>query len=230
MGGPKDGYCINTDTGWHRASSPALGDAEWMAKRARYDLGLPPVGTRGVAPAYQVNSPNLIFAVPELERYSRLTGQLPQGQQANHGNEVAVYGNKRGGLTWPMFGDATQEPGQEHFEYHRLLTERQRPYRPGGPLANRLPTNRQVLQWKYEILTELGYDEVVAKIVTDELGAELRRQGRDLDDPIPCRRARASCARRRSLSAASPWLPQSWPCNHPTAQVESPLLLAAVMR
>jgi hypothetical protein len=77
--------------------------------------------------------------------YGRLSGKLPEGWQAHHLNQNAVYGRaipRDEGLSVAMKGNAFSDQGTQHYATHQWLeVQFWNQYRKGGSLYPNKPTN-----------------------------------------------------------------------------------------
>jgi hypothetical protein len=80
------------------------------------------------------------FAKP----YGQLKGKLPQDFQAHHLNQNAAFRDVIAiddGIAVGMHGNALTEPGTAHYDFHQSMETFWNPYRLGGDLHGRSPTN-----------------------------------------------------------------------------------------
>ena len=70
--------------------------------------------------------------------YGKLTGKLPEGWQAHHLNQDAVYGiaiPRNEGVSVGLHGNAFADPGTSHYAAHEWLEQQRTEVMPKSPMA-----------------------------------------------------------------------------------------------
>jgi hypothetical protein len=142
--------------------------------------------------------------IPELAfQYSRLRRELPEGYQAHHLNQNAVYGDvipRDEGLSVALQGNAFTRPSTQHFIVHHSLEKFWEPYRrPGSNLAS--PTNAEYGEAHRLALIEAGVPEDVAHTLSKQAAAEREQHGLKETDAVPRIPGRLNQVRPRDSDA-----------------------------
>jgi hypothetical protein len=133
-------------------------------------------------------APKINLRGPVARPYRTAKKSGPQGTQANHLNQDAAYGSvipSKEGLTTPLRGDAIVEPGTPHYRFHAFLERFWDPYRRGGSLYGKRPTNGAYGSALERALVEGGESPEAAKTLADQAAAQRRFYGLKEGDPVP---------------------------------------------
>jgi hypothetical protein len=121
--------------------------------------------------------------------YGTLTEELKgTGLQANHLNQNAAFKEiipEADGLALGMKGDALREVGSPHYEFHASLEQFWRPYRKGGELWGKMPTNAQYGDALEEALIRGGYTRRQAAQIAERAAAHRAAYGLEPSAEVP---------------------------------------------
>src|SRR5208337_5291756 len=107
--------------------------------------------------------------------YGELRGTLPEGIQANHLNQNAVFESvipQNEGLSVPLEGNTITEPGTPHYNFHQTLEQFWEPYRRGGELYGQVPTNAQYGEALHNALQAAGYSPAQAADLANQAATQ----------------------------------------------------------
>lgn len=125
----------------------------------------------------------------KMGAYGKLTGELKgTGLQANHLNQNAAFRDiipHDEGLANAMRGNAFTETGSPHYEFHSSLEEFWSPYRKGGDLFGKVPTNDQYGIALERALAQSGYTLSEASSVAGRAAAQRASYGLQPTAAVP---------------------------------------------
>jgi len=128
-------------------------------------------------------------AAPRVGSYRELRRELKgTGVQANHLNQDAAFNGiipKDEGLAVGMRGNAWTEVGSPHYEFHSSLEEFWTPYRKGGNLFGKRPTNAQYGAAVERALVQSGYSPSQAAGVANQAATHRLSYGLTPTMPVP---------------------------------------------
>ncbi len=119
--------------------------------------------------------------------YGDLSGTLPEGFQANHLNQNAVYRAiipQNEGLAVGVRGDAFAEPGTPHYNFHQSMEQFWEQYRTGA-LRGLRPTNSEYSQALVEALQAGSYSPTQAADLAAQAAAQRAAYGLPEAAPVP---------------------------------------------
>jgi YD repeat-containing protein len=122
------------------------------------------------------------------QRYGELGGSLPEGFQANHLNQNAVYKGvipPDEGLATSMQGNAFTEPGTPHYNFHQSMEGFWNQYRSGGIFEGQRPTNAQYGQALQQALQAGGYSRAQASNLAAQAATQRAAAGLAETDLVP---------------------------------------------
>jgi RHS repeat-associated protein len=131
---------------------------------------------------------NAVAATVVAIRYGTLSGDLPEGYQANHLNQDAAYRDvipHNEGLSNKLRGNAFTEPGSPHYDFHQSLNQFWRPYQRGGELFGKVPTNAEYGQALEEALRTSGLSSTEVSQLSALARAQRLRYGLSETSPVP---------------------------------------------
>jgi RHS repeat-associated protein len=120
--------------------------------------------------------------------YRNFSRRLPSGWQANHLNQDAAFRNdipSSEGLTVPMFGDAIQAPGTQHYQFHRYLEGFWSQFRRGGSREGERPTNGEYGRALEEALVTAGFPAVQARAYSADAARQREQHGLRESELVP---------------------------------------------
>jgi RHS repeat-associated protein len=144
-----------------------------------------------------------------LDRIGAYGSSVPvaPGEQKNHLNQDAAY---RGvipsgvGLIIPLQGDAIQDVGSPHYEFHAALEEFWNQFRAGGRRAGERPTNEEYGDALVNALHRAGLTPQEATAAAGEAQKQREDYGLQQQDPVPSVPGRMNQKRPESTTPPSP--------------------------
>jgi hypothetical protein len=133
--------------------------------------------------------PGVSNAIPRTGSYSELVEELKgTGLQANHLNQNAAFRDvipHEEGLSIGMRGNAFDEVGSPHYEFHSSLEEFWGQYRNAGASFGTRPTNAQYGVALENALVHSGYTPSQAAAIAAEAAAQRAAYGLSPTAPVP---------------------------------------------
>jgi hypothetical protein len=121
--------------------------------------------------------------------YGKLSGKLPEGWQAHHLNQNAVYGRvipRKEGLSLGMKGNAFSDQGTQHYAAHEWLEQQLwSQYRPGGSLYFAKPTNANYGEALRDSLVAGNYSPEQASDLAAQAAAQRAEYGLSETEYVP---------------------------------------------
>jgi hypothetical protein len=121
--------------------------------------------------------------------YGKLKGKLPEGWQAHHLNQDAVYGRvipRKEGLSLGMKGNAFSDQGTQHYDAHKWLEEQfWSQYRRGGSLYPSRPSNANYGEGLRGSLIAGDYSPAQASELAARAAAQRADYGLSETAPVP---------------------------------------------
>jgi hypothetical protein len=125
-------------------NGPPLEDLGWKWLTARALGGSAAALIAAILPT-PLNRGEVEYIASRYARpYGQLSRRLPPGFQAHHLNQNAAFREvipQNDGIAVGMRGNAFTEPGTPHYMFHQSLEQFWEPYRSGGNLHSKAPTN-----------------------------------------------------------------------------------------
>jgi hypothetical protein len=120
--------------------------------------------------------------------YGKLSGKLPEGWQAHHLNQNAVYGgsiSRNKGFSVGMKGDIIAQPGTPHYLYHRSMEQFWDRYREDGSLEHSMPTNAEYGEASRHALIASGLSPAQASDLAAQAAAQRAASGLSESQSVP---------------------------------------------
>jgi hypothetical protein len=120
--------------------------------------------------------------------YGKLSGKLPEGWQAHHLNQNAVYRgsiSRNEGFSVGMEGDIIAQPGTPHYLYHRSMEQFWGQYREGGSLEHSMPTNAEYGEASRHALIASGLSAAQASDLAAQAAAQRVARGLSESAEVP---------------------------------------------
>jgi hypothetical protein len=120
--------------------------------------------------------------------YGKLSGKLPEGWQAHHLNQNAVYGGSislNKGFSVGMKGDIIAQPGTPHYLYHRSMEQFWDRYREGPGVGSKMPTNAEYGEASRRALIASGLSPAQASDLAAQAAAQRAASGLSESQSVP---------------------------------------------
>jgi hypothetical protein len=157
----------------------------------RAAVGVAERGAGEIAAKVGAEASALIRAGEEIVTgpYGKLSGKLPEGWQAHHLNQNAVYGRvipRKEGLSLGMKGNAFSDQGTQHYAAHEWLEQQLwSQYRPGGSLYFAKPTNANYGEALRDSLVAGNYSPKQASELAARAAAQRAEYGLSETEYVP---------------------------------------------
>lgn len=117
--------------------------------------------------------------------YGRMSGKLPEGEQAHHLNQHAAYRDvipHSEGVAIAVRGNALYDVGSEHYIIHSVMEDFWAQFRGDGPRAGEKPTNREYGECMVRALMASGKAQSHAEAAAVAAAAREHRESYGLEE------------------------------------------------